>query len=414
MLQSCAELLVRHLDVALARIWTLDRGGTVLELHASAGMYTHINGAHARVPVGVHKIGLIAQEQRPYITNEVASDPRIHDKGWAQREALVSFAGYPLIVEDCVVGVMAMFARHRLPEGTLDTLCSIASTVAQGIERKRADERLRRSEAYLAEGQRLSHTGSWARNLRTDERYWSKEEFRIYGFEDRESPPPREEVLARVHPDDQQTVRRILEDSLREGRDFRFETRVRIPGRPQKWVETVGHPVRDERGHVVEFLGTDIDVSAQKRANRLLRRAIRGRYAAALQERMRLARDMHDGLLQDITGIALQLRALLPHVRDSPESSAQRLEEILELTERTSREARQAIVGMRASQSDDDLVVAVDNAVRRVAAQSALAVTVTVSGQSRSVSPEIRDAASAIAQEAVTNVVKHAGASSAR
>jgi signal transduction histidine kinase len=179
-------------------------------------------------------------------------------------------------------------------------------------------------------------------------------------------------------------------------------------------VETVGHPVRDERGHVVEFLGTDMDVSAHKRANRLLRRAIRARYAAALEERMRLARDMHDGLLQDITGIALQLRALLPHVRVSPESAAQRLEEILGLTERTSREARQAIVGMRQSQSSDDLVSAIDSAVRRVAEQSTLSVTVTVSGQARPVSPAIREAATAIAHEAVTNVVKHAGATSAR
>lgn len=414
MLQSCAELLVRHLDAALARIWTLEGGASVLELHASAGMYTHLDGAHARVPVGAHKIGLIADEQFPHITNDVATDARIHDKAWAQRESLVSFAGYPLIVEDCVVGVMAMFARHELPDDTLDTLGSIASIVAQGIERKRADEKLRRSEAYLAEGQRLSHTGSWAWDLHTNERYWSREVFRIYGFEDRESAPPLDEVLARIHPRDQQLVRRTLDDAFRGGTEFRFETRIRIPGRPLKWVETVGHPVRDERGEVLEFLGTDIDISDRKRANRLLRRAIKARYAAALEERMRLARDMHDGLLQDITGIALQLRALLPHVRASPESSARRLEEILALTERTSHEARQAIVGMRTAESSDDLIVAVDSAARRVAAQSTLAVTLTVSGQSRPVSREIRDVASAITHEAITNVVKHAGASAAR
>src|SRR3712207_4689152 len=68
-LQHCAEALVRHLDVAFARIWTLDDEGQVLELRASAGLYTDLDGAHARVPVGRFKIGLIAQERRPHLTN---------------------------------------------------------------------------------------------------------------------------------------------------------------------------------------------------------------------------------------------------------------------------------------------------------------------------------------------------------
>jgi PAS domain S-box-containing protein len=76
MLRQCTEAMVRHLDAAFARIWTLNDVDNVLELQASAGMYTHLNGAHARVPVGQFKIGLIAQEQRPHLTNAVTTDPR--------------------------------------------------------------------------------------------------------------------------------------------------------------------------------------------------------------------------------------------------------------------------------------------------------------------------------------------------
>ena len=86
--------------------------GDVLELQASAGLYTHLDGPHSRVPVGQYKIGLIAQERKPHLTNTVVGDPRVSDQEWAQREGMVAFAGYPLIVEDRLVGVMAMFARH--------------------------------------------------------------------------------------------------------------------------------------------------------------------------------------------------------------------------------------------------------------------------------------------------------------
>jgi PAS domain S-box-containing protein len=84
-LQSCTGSMVRHLDAALARIWTLDAGGTVLELQASSGLYTHLDGRHARIPVGRYKIGLIAAERKPHLTNYVLEDERVEDKEWARR-----------------------------------------------------------------------------------------------------------------------------------------------------------------------------------------------------------------------------------------------------------------------------------------------------------------------------------------
>lgn len=151
-LQRCAESVVTHLDAAFARIWTLDEGRRGLELQASAGMYTHTDGPHGRVPVGKFKIGLIAEERRPHLTNSVVGDPRVGDQEWARREGMVSFAGYPLVVEDRLVGVLAMFARRPLPDDTLEALSSVSNTIAQGIERKRADEALK---AYARERERM-------------------------------------------------------------------------------------------------------------------------------------------------------------------------------------------------------------------------------------------------------------------
>jgi two-component system, cell cycle sensor histidine kinase and response regulator CckA len=115
-------------------------------LQASAGMYTHIDGPHSRVPVGSVKSGKIAQERTPHITNEVQTDPRIGDKEWARREEMVAFAGYPLLLENRMLGVMAMFSREELAEDTLDALASVADLIPQGIDRKRAEEGLRESE----------------------------------------------------------------------------------------------------------------------------------------------------------------------------------------------------------------------------------------------------------------------------
>jgi two-component system cell cycle sensor histidine kinase/response regulator CckA len=145
-LESCAAAMVQHLSAAFARIWTLNREGDVLELQASAGMYTHIDGPHSRVPVGSFKIGKIAQERAPHITSDLQNDPRVSDKEWAAQNGMVAFAGYPLIVEDRLLGVMALFSRDELPEDTLDALASVADLISQGIDRKRAEEALRESE----------------------------------------------------------------------------------------------------------------------------------------------------------------------------------------------------------------------------------------------------------------------------
>jgi PAS domain S-box-containing protein len=410
MLQACTEAIVRHLDVAFARIWTLRRGRSVLELQASAGLYTQLNGVHSRVPVGHLKIGQIASTRAPHLTNDVMNDPRISDKVWAKREGMVAFAGYPLVVDERVVGVMAMFARRALELETLDTLASIATLIAQGIERKRSEEELRRSAAYLAEGQRLSHTGSWAWNLRTGERYWSHEAFRIFGFEPAEVPPPFDEMLARIDPRDAAGVRKVIEEALETHKPFQCWHRMCLAGQPMRYVETRGHAVHDDSGRVVDLIGTHIDITERWRASRRLRREIQSRFDAVLAERTRIARDIHDGFLQDIAGIALQIAAVLPHVRTTPDSAAERLERILELTERTSREARQAVVGMRVRGDSADLVSAVDDAARRTAAHSTLALSVSVSGRPRPVSALVSDVVVSIAHEAITNVVKHAGA----
>lgn len=159
MLHDCTEAIVSHLDAAFARIWLLNPQENVLELQASSGMYTHLNGDHARVPVGKFKIGLIAEERRPHFTNSVLHDPRVGDKAWAEREKMVAFAGHPLMVENQLLGVVAMFARQPLSVSTMDALTLVAQEIALGIKRQQAETALRQSEIELRQkAQQLEQT----------------------------------------------------------------------------------------------------------------------------------------------------------------------------------------------------------------------------------------------------------------
>jgi PAS domain S-box-containing protein len=142
LLQNCCELLVRHLDAALASVWTLSPGEPVLELRASAGSFTHLDGSQSRVSVGKSKIGRIAQERRPSLTTNLLDDPDISDPAWVQREGVVAFGGYPLILEDRLLGVLAVFLRRELSQTEFEELAPIADGIAQLIERKRADTAL--------------------------------------------------------------------------------------------------------------------------------------------------------------------------------------------------------------------------------------------------------------------------------
>ncbi|PSB23103.1 histidine kinase, partial [filamentous cyanobacterium Phorm 46] len=148
-LRKCCDAVVRHLDAAFARIWILNEDENILELQASAGMYTHINGDHSHIPVGQFKIGLIAKERKPHLTNAVIKDPRVSNQEWAKREGMVAFAGYPLIVDNQLVGVIAMFSRHELNELTLIALASIADVIALGIKRKQIEVALAKQKQTL-------------------------------------------------------------------------------------------------------------------------------------------------------------------------------------------------------------------------------------------------------------------------
>src|SRR5437870_7842281 len=122
--------------------------------------------------------------------------------------------------------------------------------------RRRADEELRRSEAYLAEAQRLSHTGSWAWNVSTGEVFWSRELFRIFGL-DPEWTGLNIDLIKRLrHPEDRPFAEQTFDTAVREKRDFEMESRIVLADGSIKHVRTVGHPAVNDADDLVELVGT--------------------------------------------------------------------------------------------------------------------------------------------------------------
>jgi PAS domain S-box-containing protein len=138
-------------------------------------------------------------------------------------------------------------------------------------ERHRAEDALRRSEAYLAEAQRLSRTGSFGWGVSTGEVLWSEETFRIFQY-DRTTKPNLELILQRVHSIDSVHVKETIESASIQGKDFEHEYRLVMPDHSVKYVHVVAHAATDKSGRV-EYVGAVMDVTERKRSEEALREA---------------------------------------------------------------------------------------------------------------------------------------------
>ncbi|MEG4146726.1 PAS domain S-box protein [Microcoleus sp. Pol12B5] len=271
-LQYCADAVVRHLDVAFARIWTLNEDRNVLQLQASAGIYTHINGAHSRIAVGEFKIGLIALERQPHITNCVKEDPLIQDKKWASREGMVAFAGYPLIIDNQLLGVIAMFARQELNESTLIALASSADTIALGIKRKQTEEALARQQQTLRAIIDNAPIWVWLTNA-------SGRMLLINKTFCEDVAIPESRFLAASHYSEvlglEASANCMESDAQAWSQDIPCysEEMMQLADGKEHYLETIKTKVKDDSGNAIGLIGLGLDVTKQKESQRQLQKS---------------------------------------------------------------------------------------------------------------------------------------------
>jgi PAS domain S-box-containing protein len=323
-----------------------------------------------------------------------------------------------LLMPDCRVKHVHVVAHAtRQASGALEFVGAVMDVTAA----KAAQSELLRSEAYLAQAERLSHTGSWALRLGDpydedvpERRYWSAEGYRIFGVDPTTDSDPDRTMRERVHPDDWEPLVQAARRAIHEKSNFEAEYRAVLPDGSIRYISAVGGPVITGGGEVTELVGTVMDVTERKRAARAVRRArdraLAARFNAVLEERTRLAREIHDTLLQGFTGVALQLVAVAQRVASPPETVAA-FQELIRLAQRTLVDARQAVWDLRAPHMvEGDLPVALRCAAEDALHGADLALDYEVTGAPRALGQELHVALARVLQEAIANTVKHARA----
>jgi len=277
-LDSLCLLVEGQSTGVIASILLMDPNGKQLRHSAAPHLpktYTEaIDGTFIGPAVG--SCGTAAYRAEQVIVSDIPVDPLWADfRDLALRHSLCACWSTPIFSsEGKVIGTFAMYYREpRTPTAReQETIKHITHLAGVAIQRKLAETARRESEAYLAEAQRLSHTGSWAWVPATGEiRYWSEETYRVLGFDPDAGPPRFEKFFGRLHPEDQDRVRELFGKAIAQNADFETDYRVVHPSGAVKDIHAVGHPVCDEAGHLVEFVGTVIDITESKRSEAALR-----------------------------------------------------------------------------------------------------------------------------------------------
>ena len=153
-------------------------------------------------------------------------------------------------------------------------LVEYVGTVMDVTERRRSEEKLRQSEAYLAEAQKLTHTGSWVWEV-TERRalHLSEEWYRVYGFDSKEGMSAWNKRLERIHPDDCDGRQQAIDRAINEKSDYEVGYRILLPGGAVRYIRSVGHPVLNASGDLVQFVGSSTDITERKQAEEALHQA---------------------------------------------------------------------------------------------------------------------------------------------
>ncbi|MDP9352814.1 MAG: GAF domain-containing sensor histidine kinase, partial [Chloroflexota bacterium] len=399
-----------------------------------------------RIPVGMYRVGQIAQQRRAFLTNLVSEDHILSNREWATCQGLVAFAGHPLVIEERLVGVLALFAHNPLEESALSALRSVADRIALGIDRKRVEEELHRSldsllvlhesgrilgtslkldelgPRLLEIVQRVVGVSAAVLSLRSDDAQL------VVGY----TGGP-ESVWRRARDSD--AARAAYHWAIERGQPegFRLDLPGPVPLRLAAWClplvahgETIGMleaygPPSLEDEETVELLVSLAYQAAGALENARLYEALAERerrleqlvgklLTAQEEERRRVSYEVHDGLAQTATAAHQHLQAYAHSHMPRSSQARQELGTILELVRHTVGDARRVIADLRPTELDDFGLVA---AIKlQVDALHALGWDIHLEenlGAER-LSPTLETALLRVAQEALRNARKHSGA----
>lgn len=263
-LQRCASAMAHYLDVALARIWIHDCEPGALKLHASAGVLADTGDLAYQTP----KLTIDLKQAalgKPLLIPRVASDKRFIDQAWASREGIISYAGYPLTLEERLVGIMSVFARRQLAESTLRELASVANGIALCIERKRSAQALDASEVRYRSVVESIKEVIFQIDVRGKWSFLNPAWTEITGFKVRQTlGTPFADY---IHPEDREHHVEAIREIAEHRKSYcRFETRFLAEDGTFRWMEVYSQPIFTDDAGLAGVSGTLTDITDRKRA----------------------------------------------------------------------------------------------------------------------------------------------------
>ena len=260
-LHRCATAMAHYLNADLACVWIFDAEGSSLLLQASAGSIPDTESAGYKMARGLLKTELIS-ERKPVLLNHVLGSPYVPDEDWAKHEKITAYAGYPLVLEDRLVGLMSIYGRNPLAEATLQEMASVANGIALCIERKRSEEALGVSEIkYRSVVEnikevifQMNETGAWE--------FLNPAWKEITGFAVKDTIGKT--FTDYIHPEDRERHSELFQEIIQRKKSFfRDETRYLAKDGTYRWMEVYAQPTL---GSALGTSGTLSDITERKRA----------------------------------------------------------------------------------------------------------------------------------------------------
>jgi PAS domain S-box-containing protein len=300
--------------------------------------------------------------------------------------------------------------EQRVIERTSQLMAVNEELTKEVLERQRAEEALQRSEAYLAEAQTLTHTGSFGWNVSSEELWWSRESFRILGY-DLTTKPSVDLVLERIHPEDRAVVGQVTERARQDQKDFDLEHRLLMPDGSVKYLRVAAHAWKRAKSGDLEFVGSMMDITAMKQAEEEIRALSERLLTAQEEERTRIARELHDELNQEIAAVVLSLSRIRPILKEREPRAGEQLEKAGQRLVRLSssvRDLSHQLYPAILEHSDLGTGLAVTSA--EFSSASGVNVSFEASGRFEDVPQAVALCVYRVTQEALQNVAKHAAA----
>jgi PAS domain S-box-containing protein len=374
----------------------------------------------------------VADDQTPWITQQLLRGntvkwSRIPDdipeqaskeKEFAGRIGAKSVLSIPVCIGGsliCAISFISMRIYRDWPDETVARLRLVGEIFANAIARKRVEEALFRREVDLDQAQSLASLGSWEWDIRADAVTWSDEVRRIYGFKREDLSSPEKAFSVAIHPDDRARRNEAIDAALNGGPPYNVEFRIIRPDKSVRFVHSRGRLIYDKAGKPVRMFGMAQDITERKRAakelekaNHQLRFLSRRLFEVQEEERRHLARELHDEIGQALTAAKITLQSV---TANGGEATSARLQETTAILDRLLGQVRQISLDLRPLMLDDlGLVPALRSLLDQQGRRASVPVRFFAENIPENLDAEIRTTCFRIAQEAITNALRHSHA----